>query len=146
MLDVLTKGCNKFKVDCMETAIVLGSLVLILLCNISWHLYCKDEESKHKKVESLLNDKLISQHDELNLLTHKIKILEQHIKDVCSGDYLIKDVKGEFSVCNHDVFYSVYESADTPQHKTPIVLFDRTLLRDDVTDEDIANKITIINK
>lgn len=94
----------------------------------------------------MLNDKLISQHDELNLLTHKIKILEQYMKDVCSGDYLIKDVKGEFYPCKPDIFEKTYESADTPQHKTPIILFDRALLRDDVTDEDIANKITIINK
>lgn len=128
MLDVLTKGCNKFKVDYMETAIILGSLVLILLCNISWHLYCKDEESKHKKVESLLNDKLISQHDELNLLTHKIKILEQYMKDVCSGDsereenakYLYRVTNG-WTSCNSDNEWAEKELVEFQRQMSEII-------------------------
>jgi len=80
---------------------------------------------------------------EPNTLT--IKTLEGDMK-ASIGDFIIKGVNGEFYPCKPDIFEKTYESADTPQHKTPIVLFDRALLRDDVTDEDIANKITIINK
>ena len=61
-------------------------------------------------------------------------------------DWIIKGVNGEFYPCKPDIFEKTYESADTPQSKTPIVLFDKSLLRDDVTEKDIANKITIINK
>jgi hypothetical protein len=62
------------------------------------------------------------------------------------GDYIVKEVDDKFYICKHDIFYSIYESDDSPQSKTPIVLFDKSLLRDDVTEKDIANKITIINK
>ena len=62
------------------------------------------------------------------------------------GDYIIKNAYGEFDICKHDIFYSIYEIVDTLEIKTPIVLFDRSLLRDGLTSEDISNKITIINK
>jgi hypothetical protein len=66
---------------------------------------------------------------------------------ICNvGDYLIKDADGYFTVCNYDVFHSIYESAYTLERENIIVLFDRTLLRDGVTNEEISNKITIINK
>ena len=135
-MDVLTKGCNKFKVDCMVQKFrkkpVVIEAIQFLEENINDCLdFCP------KAVEGGIQTK-VQKH---------LVVPTNGTFQICNvGDYLIKDVKGEFSVCNHDVFYSVYESADTPQHKTPIVLFDRTLLRDDVTDEDIANKITIINK
>jgi hypothetical protein len=61
---------------------------------------------------------------------------------ICNvGDYLIKDAEGEFSICNHDVFYCIYESADTPQSKTPIILFDRSIIPDGVSVDDFIEDI-----
>jgi hypothetical protein len=61
-------------------------------------------------------------------------------------DWIIKGVNGEFYPCKPDIFEKTYESADATERKNTIVLFDRSLLRDGVTNEEISNKITIINK
>lgn len=132
MLDVLTKGCNKFKVGYMVQKFRKKPVVIEAIQfngnDKECISFCKTAEYSDDLIPSLI-----------------IPTLEGKMK--CSiGDWIIKGVNGEFYPCKPDIFEKTYESADTPQHKTPIVLFDRALLRDDVTDEDIANKITIINK
>jgi hypothetical protein len=63
-----------------------------------------------------------------------------------NGDWIIKGVNGEFYPCKPDIFEKTYESVDTQDMKIPIVLFDRSLLRDELTNEDLSKKITVINK
>lgn len=86
----------------MEIINIFGYLGLLLLSNISWYLYCKNKDAKHKKAYSLIEDKVSELHNKSKTLMS--------------------------------------------ESKTPIVLLDRSLFRDGVTDEEIANKVTIVNK
>ena len=76
---------------------------------------------------------------------------------LCSlGDYIVKDIDGFFHVYAGDVFNKTHESDELIQEgnkpieatkpKNTIVLFDRTILRDGVTSEELSEKITVINK
>jgi len=135
LLDVLTKGCNKSLKNMVQRfrkkPVVVEAIQFMGENDKECIEFCP------KAVEGGIHTK-VQKH---------LVVPTNGTFQICNvGDYLIKDAEGEFSVCNHDVFYCIYESADTSQSKTPIVLFDKSLLRDDVTEKDIANKITIINK
>jgi hypothetical protein len=127
LLDVLTKGCNKFKVDYMVQRFrkkpVVVEAIQFMGENVDAIIeFCGSKVKSHP-------------------VTGVVIITLEGYMTASNLDWIIKDVNGEFYPCKPDIFEKTYESADTPQSKTPIILFDRSIIPDGVSVDDFIEDI-----
>ena len=133
---------------------LLSLLLAFIGPNLYWYFHSKRKEEEHKRVCGVY-DRIVS------IREKEIEILKGYMDDVCSGDInreenakyehrfksgwqgndaWIKNQDSDELICEGNKFI------ESTKPKNTIVLFDRSLLRDGVTSEELGEKIAIVNK